>query len=195
MPKEMFLILASYALGCISVGYYLVRLYTGEDIRGGGSGSAGATNVGRRLGPWGFSVTLLLDAAKGAAAAGAASYFGLESWGVMLAILAVVAGHIWPLQLEFRGGKGIAPAFGGILVFDYQLGIITISLCGTIFVFVRQLTLSGLLVVILSPGVAFLLGHSDKVMLEMLALALLILVSHRKNIRALAAGTHRQAVG
>lgn len=184
----------SYGLGCISTGYYLVRLCTGRDIRASGSGSAGATNVRRALGVRGFAVTLVLDAAKGATAAAAAVYFGVESWGVMLAILAVVAGHIWPLQLGFHGGKGIAPAVGGILIFDYRLGILTILLCGLIFVFVRRFTLSGLLVVILSPGAAFFLGHPDGVVLNMLALSLLILLSHRDNIRAMVADLRRQAV-
>ena len=195
MPTEIFLIFAGYALGGFSFGYYLVRLYTGEDIREVGSGSAGATNVGRKLGGWGFGVTLLLDATKGAVAAGAAVYFGLDPSGVMWTILVVVAGHIWPLQLGFRGGKGIAPALGGIFVLDYRLGIITILLCGLIFVFARRLTLSGLLAVVISPGLAFSLGHSGRTVLALSALVILILIAHNDNIRAMFAGTHRQAVG
>ncbi|HEY2990693.1 MAG TPA: glycerol-3-phosphate acyltransferase [Candidatus Binatia bacterium] len=185
MPTEILLIFTGYALGCVSAGYYLVRLRAGEDIRGLGSGSAGATNVGRKLGAWGFSATLLLDAGKGAAAAGAAAHLGVEPAGAMWTIVAVAAGHIWPLQLRFRGGKGVAPALGGILIFDYRLGIIAVLLCGIIFLFTRRFTLSGLVAAIFLPGIAWSLGYPGQILLAISALVALIVFSHRHNIRAL----------
>ncbi len=105
--------LGSYLLGGLCAGYYLVRLAARRDIRAAGSGSAGARNVGRLLGAPGFLGTLLLDAAKGAVAVLAAAHFVAGAWPPALALLAVVAGHIWPLQLGLRGGKGVATAIGG----------------------------------------------------------------------------------
>jgi glycerol-3-phosphate acyltransferase PlsY len=195
MVHDILLILTAYALGCLSAGYYLVGWWAGEDIRTSGSGSAGATNVGRKMGAWAFSVTLLLDAAKAAAAAGLAAYFGFGPARVMLVILAVVAGHIWPLQLGFRGGKGIAPALGGIFVFDYRLGIIALLLCGIIFVFTRRLTLSGLLAAVFFPAVAWSMAYSGKTLLAISALVVVIVVSHRDNIRAIVRDTIGKASG
>lgn len=108
-------VVASYLLGGLCAGYYLVRLTRGRDVRAAGSGSAGARNVGRVMGAWGFAMTLTLDSLKGFAAVVGAAWLGLSAWGVALALLAVVAGHIWPLQLAGRGGKGIATALGGLI--------------------------------------------------------------------------------
>src|ERR1041385_8199295 len=107
----------AYLLGCFATGYYLVRLRTGQDIRELGSGSVGAKNVGRLLGRPGFVVALLGDLAKGAFAVWAAQHFTKDDWAVQLSLLAVVAGHVWPAQLRFRGGKRGAPPFGGGFVF------------------------------------------------------------------------------
>ena len=100
--------LAAYALGCFTTGYYLVRLRLGQDIHDSGSGSVGARNVGRLLGWRGFLLTVLGDFGKGALAVWAARHFTMDDRLVLLAMLAVVAGHVWPMQLRFRGGKGMA---------------------------------------------------------------------------------------
>src|SRR5688572_18464968 len=101
--KESVAILAGYALGCFASGYYLVRWWTGMDVRLSGSGSVGATNVSRILGSPGFFLTVLGDFSKGALAVWFAEYLKIKDVGVVLAMLAVVAGHIWPVQLWFRG--------------------------------------------------------------------------------------------
>src|SRR6266850_5250974 len=116
--KELTLILACYCLGCFTAGYYWVRWRTGHDIRQQGSGSAGARNVGRTLGPSGFIVTFLLDVGKGALAASLALHFGLSPSAVVAALVAVVVGHNWPMQLRFHGGKGIAVSLGALLAYD-----------------------------------------------------------------------------
>ncbi len=183
--EELIATVVSYLLGCFCTGYYLVRLRTGQDIRSIGSGSVGARNVTRLLGVPGFVITFLGDTAKGAIAVGAALYFKLEPWGVLLVLIAVVAGHIWPVQLRFRGGKGAATAIGAMLVFDYQLVIVLIVLAGLTLALVRQFTLSGLIVVALSPGVAAVMGHPPSDVLGIAALMLLILVAHRANLRAI----------
>lgn len=183
--KEIIVILAGYTLGCFSTGYYFVRFRTGEDIRNLGSGSVGARNVGRTFGASGFVITLLGDLAKGAIAVGIAFYFGIEPWGVMLVMAAVVMGHIWPVQLGFRGGKGLATALGALLVFDYQLVIVLIMLAGLMLALVRRFTLSGLVVVALTPGVAAVMGRPRTSVFGITALVLLILFAHRTNIRVI----------
>ncbi|MBK9235960.1 MAG: glycerol-3-phosphate acyltransferase [Rhodoferax sp.] len=115
MPlSAAFAVVLSYLLGCLNAGYYYVRLVHGQDIRLAGSGTAGARNAGRLFGKWVFALVFLGDAAKGAAATAAGLSLGAES-GALCAI-AVVVGHIWPVQLGFRGGKGIASAMGALLL-------------------------------------------------------------------------------
>lgn len=180
---EITLLLASYALGCCCAGYYLVRFRSGQDIREHGSGSAGATNVARELGVAGFALTFVVDLAKGALAVWSATYFGLEPDKAVLAMLAVVGGHIWPAQLRFHGGKGIATAIGAILVFDYRLALGVFLLSGLLFALSRRLALAGLAAVAVSPVVMAVLGRTRGAIAGMTALAAMILIAHRTNIR------------
>src|SRR4051812_2055486 len=115
--------LGAYGLGCIATGYYLVLFWKGLDVRETGSGSSGAKNVGRLLGWPGFMLTVLGDIGKGAFAVWAARHFTPDERIVAVALLAVVAGHLWPVQLLFRGGKGIATSLGALLVYDHYLTI------------------------------------------------------------------------
>src|SRR5213082_212511 len=119
--KETLVMLLGYALGCFTSGYYLVRWRTGDDIRWLGSGSVGATNVGRVLGRPGFFLTVLCDFFKGLFAVWLARYFQLNPTGTVLAMVAVAIGHIWPAQLWFHGGKGVATSLGALLMFDYSI--------------------------------------------------------------------------
>src|SRR5262245_53037648 len=116
--REIVWTIASYFLGCVTAGYYWTRWRTGQDIRQIGSGNVGARNVGRILGPSGFTVTLLLDMAKGAFAAGTAWWLNLSAEGIVASMVAVVVGHNWPMQLRFRGGKGVAVSLGALLTYD-----------------------------------------------------------------------------
>src|SRR4051794_37968242 len=105
VSHAFFIALGSYGLGCVSTGYYLVRMRSGCDVRERHSGNTGARNVGRVLGMGGFLVTLLGDIAKGACAVGLVWRFTGETRLAAVAMVAVVAGHVWPCQLGFRGGK------------------------------------------------------------------------------------------
>ncbi|HEX8353666.1 MAG TPA: glycerol-3-phosphate 1-O-acyltransferase PlsY, partial [Pyrinomonadaceae bacterium] len=108
----------AYMLGSIPFGYLLVRLRGGGDVRETGSGGTGATNVTRRAGKGVGVLTLLLDASKGAAAvlaARAALGTGAE-WWVCAAAAAAVLGHVFPVWLRFRGGKGVATGLGVFVV-------------------------------------------------------------------------------
>jgi len=123
----------AYVLGCFATGYYLVRVRTGRDLRDIESGSTGARNTGRVLGKSGYLLTTLGDMTKGALAVWfAAEFTNQNRFSMGLAALAVVVGHVWPAQLRFRGGKGIATSFAALLLFDYRvaLTILVVFLAG-----------------------------------------------------------------
>src|SRR5437763_9696839 len=108
----------SYLLGSIPFGYLLLLIFRGEDVRAIGSGNIGATNVSRKSPALGV-LTLLLDAAKGfAAVALARALFSVpQPWLLMtLAALFAVLGHLFPLWLKFRGGKGVATSLGSFIL-------------------------------------------------------------------------------
>ena len=180
---DLILILASYLFGCFSTGYYLFRLRTGQDIRQLGSGSTGGTNVGRVLGTPGFALTLIGDLLKGALAPWGALHLGFTPGQIVFVMLAVVTGHIFPVQLGFHGGRGLATALGASLVFDYRLPIVVGAVTGLFGLLSRQLTLSLLSVVAAAPVIAALMGHALTATLGLALTALLILIAHRTNIR------------
>jgi len=102
----------AYALGCIVGAYYIVRFRSGRDVRASGSGNAGARNVLRSGDKTGAALTLVWDAAKGALAIIIARAIVPGDLALAAAFVAVIVGHVWPAQLRFHGGKGVAPAIG-----------------------------------------------------------------------------------
>ncbi len=144
-------LLGSYVVGCLCAGYYLVRWRTGQDIRDFGSGNVGARNVGRILGVPGFVATLLVDFFKGTFAVWTTLYFSDDHRLAGVAMLAVVIGHIWPLQLGFRGGKGVATFFGAICVYDFYLALAFAVLFAGLYVVLRRTTLAGLIAIACLP--------------------------------------------
>jgi len=176
-------ITASYGLGCFAAGYYLVLWRRGADIRSRGSGSAGATNVSRALGPAGFALTFALDMGKGALASWLAIHFHLGPVAQLASMLAVISGHIWPAQLRFRGGKGIATLAGSVLVADYRIFLLVPVLFLIPFALLRRFTLSGLAALAATPLVLALWLTSASRALGFLILLLPIFWAHRENIR------------
>ena len=177
------LIVGAYALGSLSTGYYLVKLRTGQDVRLLGSGSTGARNVGRALGAPGFVATLAGDTAKGTIAVGVAVIAGVGDWGSILVAIAVFAGHVWPVQLRFRGGKGLATVMGAVLVLDYWIVILALLVAAIAFAISKHFTPSGLVAVALAPALTALTGRSStEVVIGLSTLAALIFIAHRQNI-------------
>jgi len=176
--------LIAYTLGCFASGYYIVRWKTGRDIRQLGTGVTGATNVGRLLGKTGFAMTLMLDIIKGVLAVGTARIFGGGFTLCYLALLAVVVGHVWPIQLGFHGGKGIGTLMGGLLVEDPRKLMIIIVLFGLTFAFLRRFTIGGLAALTLLPVAMALTEFPAPQVFGYALLALLVLWTHRQNLRA-----------
>jgi len=187
--KTSWVIVVAYALGCFSTAYYLFRVATGGDIRSHGSGNAGARNIGRELGTLAFIVTFLIDGAKGYLAVALARYFELTELSVILAMIAVVAGHIWPAQLGFRGGKGVATGLGALAAFDVTMLISLIVVFAIAAPLAKSFTLGGLLAIAMTPIAAAIFHHSAVVTAGASILAALIIFAHRENLKEIFAIT------
>lgn len=143
---------AAYLLGGLSPGYWLVRWRTGADLRTLGSGATGATNAARLLGRGGFVLVLVLDAAKGALAVGVARAAGLAGGWEFAAGTSVIAGHVWPPQLRFHGGRGLGPLLGASLVLAPLAFGMCAAVAGLAWAFTRRRVASGLLGTVLLPA-------------------------------------------
>jgi len=181
--KEIVGVVMAYLLGGLCMGYYLVRIYAQMDIRTVGSGGVGARNVGRVLGRPGFVVTLLGDALKGGLVLALARGFGMAGPALSFVLLAVIAGHIWPLQLQFRGGRGIAASVGAYLALDPYLALLLLGLTLVLLIFRRGFVLSGLVAFLLLPLVAFVLEMRGYTIAALAGSAIMILFAHREYIR------------
>ena len=180
--QASYLVLCGYILGCFTSGYYLVRFRTAQDLRLLGSGSVGAKNAGRILGWPGFLATVAGDVGKGMLAVWVAKKFTPDDRVVALTMLAVVMGHIWPIQLRLRGGKGIATSLGALLIYDYKLIVAFLALFACFFAFYRKTVLPGLFAMACLPLVSIYLGHEPAKIIGISILTGLILITHRKNL-------------
>lgn len=200
---SLFLVLImAYLLGSIPFGYLIVRATSGGDIRDTGSGGTGATNVSRRAGKVAGIATLLLDAAKGGAAVLIAKQFlDLPSpddlyWWITLAAVAVMLGHMFPVWLRFRGGKGVATGVGVFLV----LAPIAVGFAAIVFLLIvsttRYVSLASMVSAASIPLFVWLqhlfirpVGPLIPIITTAVAGAMLIILAHRANIRRLVEGT------
>ena len=181
LAKSIFVILLSYALGCIAVGYYLVRWHRGADLRELGSGATGGRNTGRVLGKSGAIATGIGDILKGVVAMAISLWFKLEPWALASVMVVVLLGHVFPIQLGFKGGKGLSAAFGAVLAYDFRIALLTALLALLLFLLTRNEFIF-LLGVASSPLIAFLLGHPAEIYYGMILLVTIILYAHRENI-------------
>ena len=181
--------IVAYLLGSIPFGYLIVRGKSGADIRETGSGGTGATNVSRRAGKAAGVLTLLLDAAKGCVAVLIARAVVGNDWVIAAAAIAALVGHIFPVWLGFRGGKGVATGVGIFLV----LAPIALLCAGVVFVaivvFTRFVSLGSLTAAVLIPVLVWLQSDSQPLLVAAIAGAALIVFAHRGNIQRLASGT------
>ena len=188
MSTTLLILPLSYLLGCFTTGYYLVRLLTGQDIRVVSSGNVGSRNVGRLLGAKGFILTFIGDAGKGMLAVWLAHRLGGGQLLATAAVVAVTAGHIWPVQLRFRGGKGFATFVGGMILLDLRLLLLGTAFAALLYPILRRTSQCGLIALAGTPLLlAILLWRADAPLLTSafplyLLLVLLVLYAHRENI-------------
>ena len=179
-------LLAGYLLGSIPFGVILTRLGGAGDLRQIGSGNIGATNV-LRTGRKGLAAaTLLLDAAKGWAAV-----VLVEAWHPGLGIVAAFGafiGHLFPLWLRFRGGKGVATLLGIVLALHWPCAVVYAAVWIGLLAFLRISSVAGMTAAVSAPLSAAFFSKFDIVPL-LIGLALLVLWKHRDNMARLMAGT------
>jgi glycerol-3-phosphate acyltransferase PlsY len=184
-------IAVGYLLGSIPFGYLLTRAAGLGDVRNVGSGNIGATNV-LRTGHKGLAaLTLLLDALKGTAAVLIGHWIGAGG-GVailasLLAGLAAFLGHVFPVWLGFRGGKGVATYIGVLLGVDWRAALAFCGIWLLVAVLTRYSSLSALIAALITPIGLFAFADHATALLAAVLSALLI-YKHRTNIRRLAAG-------
>jgi len=179
-------ILFAYLLGCFSTAYYLVRWRTGQDVRQHGSGNAGATNAARVLGKWAFVVALVGDAGKGVLAVLLAGWLtGDAVWAVGLAVPSVIVGHIWPVQLGFRGGEGFATALGSLAALDWRFTAVICGLALALYLLSRKRSLAGLVCLLTALPLALYLGWPAGHLVGLGIVILVMLWAFRRHIRSL----------
>ena len=218
MPRLYLIAAVSYLLGSIPFGYLLVRIFRGEDVRLTGSGNIGATNVSRKSPALGV-MTLLLDALKGSFAVVVGirasmplfdpiSISQIPIWreflplsssdlavGAATAALFAVVGHIFPIWLRFRGGKGVATALGGFLIIAPKSVLLSAVVFFVLVLTLRYVSLGSIAAVAAFPNIVLLLheyANSPTALALMSFTSVLIIIKHRANIRRLLAGTEHR---
>jgi acyl phosphate:glycerol-3-phosphate acyltransferase len=202
---SLLVVAASYLLGSIPTGYLLVRLFRHQDIRSIGSGNIGATNVLRSGGKGLGALTFALDMLKGCCAV----WLGTVVWTSLLlfvhivptfplrdmqalAALCAVLGHMFPVWLRFKGGKGVATGFGVFLVAAPWAALAAITVFALVLAISRYVSLASIIGAASFPAFAWFLVTGDKPAFFIgvqTAVALLIIVKHHQNIRRLLSGT------
>jgi len=218
MPILLLIAAASYLLGSIPFGYLLVRIFHGEDVRQSGSGNIGATNVSRRSPVLG-GLTLILDALKGSAAVASGMLLSppalmgmllshlpwhqnlsppsnpfVAAWAANAALFAIL-GHIFPVWLRFRGGKGVATGLGSFVLIAPKAVLVAVCIFVVVVLVFRYVSLGSMIAVAAFPLLAWLLheyGNAWLALALMSLASLLIVARHHQNIRRLLAGTERR---
>jgi glycerol-3-phosphate acyltransferase PlsY len=192
-------LLIGYFLGSIPCGYLAGRWCKGIDLRTYGSGSTGATNVLRNVGKGPALVVFLVDVAKGAAAVLLANALTqnnpLNDWIQVLAGLAALAGHIWPVWLGFKGGKAVATGFGMFLGLAWPGGLACFGVFMAVFSVSRIVSLASVIAALSLP--LLMVAGSDSTANVVVALVALLLVlwRHRSNLQRLINGSEPQVGG
>ena len=185
MLPNLLAFLVGYLLGSIPFGLIFARLAGAGDIRNIGSGNIGATNVLRSGKKWAAAATLIFDAGKGAVAVLIAGRYGADA--AIAAAFGAFLGHVFPLWLKFRGGKGVATFFGVMLALYWPVGLLCAVTWLAIAAVWKISSLSALAAAAATP-VYFVLFGNYPFALAALGLTILIFLTHRANIGRLLRG-------
>jgi acyl phosphate:glycerol-3-phosphate acyltransferase len=193
MIAYLIVVAIGYLLGSIPFGYLLVRIFKHEDVRTSGSGNIGATNVARKSPALG-AATLLLDAAKGlAAVAIARTWLDAPHSDLLVTVAAffAVLGHLFPVWLKFRGGKGVATSLGAFVLLTPESILCMVVLFLLVALVFRYVSLASVTVAAFFPLLAWAFReYSDGRQLILIALvSILVIWKHRQNIARLASGS------
>lgn len=178
----------SYVLGAVPIGWLLLRLARGIDIRRVGSGNIGTVNVMRAGGPWLAAVVLVLDAAKGFLPVTTMLALGAEPWVAALCGFAGAAGHSWSIFLGFRGGKAVATTLGAFAAAMPEAAAVAVVLWAVVVALTRYASLGSILGSASLPVTAAVAGGGAAWVVLGLGLAALVILRHRTNLQRLLRG-------
>ncbi len=189
--KELILIILAYCIGSIPTALLISRHFFGIDIRDYGSGNMGATNTFRVLGKKYGTMVMVIDILKGMTAVALYNFLPhylnneLDRTNLMVGLgLSAVAGHIFPVFAQFKGGKGVATLFGMILAIQPVVAICCVAVFLMALYLTRYVSLSSILAAIALPICVLLIWNEQEVMYRVFAIAVsaLVLFTHQKNI-------------
>ena len=182
-------VLLGYALGSLPFAVITSKAFGLADPRTFGSGNPGATNVLRSGNKAAALLTLLGDAAKGWVAMWLARKMGADDAGIALAGIAAFIGHVWPVTLKFKGGKGVATALGVLAGFSGELALICAGVWLLVVVATRYSSLAALVAAVTVPIATALLHVGNEALIANCVMAVILIARHRDNIKRLLAGT------
>ncbi len=186
--EKLLLVLFAYLLGSVLFGDIIARL-KGVNLREVGSGNVGATNVSRALGKKFGVLVFFLDMLKGFIPTYLAlSFYGIESKAVLFVGVASVLGHMFSIFDGFRGGKGVATAFGVVLAISFKLALLMLLVWGAVLYKKRFVSLASITASAVSPILFLIGGYPFHLFLMALVIAGLIIYKHRPNIERLLSG-------
>ncbi len=192
-------LISGYLLGSIPTGYIFGRVLKGIDIRKHGSGNVGATNVFRTVGKIPGIVVLFLDGLKGfAAVALAAGFFYHESspinieWFCIASALAAVAGHIWTIFLNFKGGKGVATGAGALIALMHQVAFACLGVWAVVFVITRIVSVASIAASLSLPIFAWAFNRPVELKILSIILCIISTYKHVPNIKRLFKGEEKR---
>ena len=184
MLVRLFCLLIGYAFGLVQTAYIIGRLH-GIDIREHGSGNAGTTNVLRTLGKKAALITMVVDILKGFIAVKLGFLMGGYTAGTFCAV-AAFCGHIWPCLYHFKGGKGVATAFGVIMAVNWKLGLSVLAVVAVFVLLTRRMSVGSIMGAVSFPVLAWFMEPGFFV--PGFVMAVIVIVKHRANIGRLLRG-------
>lgn len=186
------LLIVAYFVGNMLTATVVGKMMYQQDIRSVGSGNPGARNAGRVLGKTAFVMTFIGDAFKGAAIVLIAKWMGMDEWLQLVSIIAVMAGHIFPVIHKFRGGQGVSTFIGGMLAFNPLVVACFVVAFLVLYPFAKNFTIAGLSAMSLSPLFLFGLTKEWPQTVAAILVVAFLLFAHRKDLFSIAKGYRRQ---
>jgi acyl phosphate:glycerol-3-phosphate acyltransferase len=185
---EILLILIGYLLGSVPAGFILGSM-SGVDVRRSGSGNVGATNVARVVGKRQGILTLIADSAKGFVPVILATQVGARLAVIVLVGIAAFLGHLYPIFLKFKGGKGVATALGVFLALAPTATLVLIAIFAATVLSSRIVSLSSIAIAVAAPVIFWLFHYPASVISMALFIGAAIVFRHRANIQRLINGS------
>ncbi|MBS4179222.1 glycerol-3-phosphate acyltransferase [Lederbergia citrea] len=177
------MLIGAYLLGNILTGYVLAKFFYNKDIHQEGSGNVGARNAGRLFGKKAFVITFLGDALKGACAVLFAKWLGLAFDWQLFILFTVIVGHVFPLVLHFKGGKGMSTYIGGMLTFQPLLFSAFAGVFIIFYFIFKSLTSAGMAAVAVLPIILIIFSFELPVIINACLLSAIVIFAHRHNIK------------